>query len=74
MHLQNEHHFEGLYVGHFWSEFDKTWTGWSLRSQGFQESKILEYTVCTWKMVTTLEAYISAIFSQNSIKLGQGGP
>ena len=28
---------QGGYVGHFWSEFDKTWTRWSIRSQGFHK-------------------------------------
>ena len=36
--------------------------------------KNLVCTACTSKMSTTLKAYISAIFSQNSIKLQQGGP
>ena len=40
IYLQNEHHFEGLYLGHFWSELKKAWM--SIGSQEFQKmGKIL---------------------------------
>ena len=51
MYQQNEHDFGGLYLSHFWSELDKTWTGWSI---GYQKIKMsIEYQFCFYITSTT---------------------
>ena len=54
MYQQNEHHFEGLYLSHFCSELNKTWTGWS---SGYQELKVfIRYQSCFYNTTTTFSA------------------
>ena len=54
IYQQKGHHFWGPYLSHFWSELNKTWTGWSIVYQEIKMS--IKYEFCFYITSTTFFA------------------
>ena len=65
MYLQNEHHFEGLYLSHFWLEFTKFGQGGPLH---LRDGQIFGLYRMYQQNDHHFEGFILVIFGQNSIK------